>query len=102
MDIIHSTKDILLIVIAFSVLLISVFFAWFLYYVIMMARQAYQIMKEMRERIKKVDEAISAFKEKVEHSTSYLLLIGEGIKKLVEIAREYSAKKNKSKNSKKK
>jgi len=53
--------------------------------------------REMHERINKVDDLIVAFKDKIEHSTSYLLLIGEGVKKLVEMARSYSKKNSKKK-----
>jgi len=65
-------------------------------------RQAFLITKEMRDRIKKFDELLNAIKEKVDNSTSYLLIIGEGIKKLVELIKERSDnwkdKKKKSKN----
>ena len=35
---------------------------------------------------------IKSLKDKIEHSTSYLMLIGEGVKKLVEVARDYAGK----------
>lgn len=60
------------------------------------------MVKEMRERINKIDEAVKAFKEKVEHSTSYLMLIGEGVKKLVEVIQEKSESWGKAKKTRKK
>jgi hypothetical protein len=36
-----------------------------------------------------LDELVNSLKEKIEHSTSYLLLIGEGVKKLVEVIKEH-------------
>ena len=63
----------------------------------MMMRQFFQIVKEMRGRLKKVDDTIDALKEKIEHSASYLSLIGEGIKKMVEVIREYGEKKKSKK-----
>lgn len=92
MDIIQNSKDILYLAIAFSVLTVSVFFAWLLYYFVMIAKSLYGAIVSMRERVHKIDQTIDAIKEKVEHSTSYLLLIGEGIKKLVELAMEYGFK----------
>ncbi len=47
--------------------------------------------------MKKVDDTIDALKEKIEHSASYLSLIGEGIKKMVEVIREYGEKKKSKK-----
>ena len=48
----------------------------------MIMRQLYQLTKEMHDRINRVDEVIKALKDKIDHSASYLLLIGEGVKKL--------------------
>lgn len=95
MYLIQSSKDLLYVVLAFCILWLTIFTAWFIYYLAMLMRQVFLSAKEMRERVKKVDDALKAFKDKVEHSASYLLLIGEGIKKLVEIAKEYGAKRNK-------
>jgi hypothetical protein len=90
---IQTSKDLLYVALSFCVLWLTIFTAWLIYYLIMIFRQLYFSVREMRQRFNKVDEAIRAFKEKIEHSASYLLLIGEGIKKLVETAKEYSGKK---------
>lgn len=82
---------------AFAILWIALFTGWFIYYLAMTAREGYLMMRGMRERISKVDAIIDSVKEKIEHSTSYLLLIGEGIKKLVEVAKEYSGEGGKKK-----
>ena len=89
----ESSKDLLYVVISFCVLWLTIFIAWSIYYLAMIMRQVYQIIKEMRERINKVDEIIKALKEKIEHSASYLVLISEGVKKLVEVVKEKSGSK---------
>ena len=66
----------------------------------MIMRQVYQIIKEMRERINKVDEIIKLLKDKIEHSASYLVLISDGVKKLVEIVKEKGGSKKKGKKKK--
>lgn len=68
------------------------FVCWGLYYFAMILRQTYLIIKEMRDRIHTIDEIIKTLKDKIEHSTSYLLLISEGVKKLVEVVKEKSEK----------
>lgn len=75
---------------------VGAFFAIFIYYLAMMMRQIYLATKEMRERVHKIDHLIGAFKDKIESSASYLLLIGEGVKKLTEIAMKYWASEKKS------
>ena len=92
---IENSKDILNLAIALAVVGLAGFGAWALYYAARILQQVFKITKEMRDRISKVDELIKTLKEKIEHSTSYLLLIGEGVKKLVEIGKSYVDKKDK-------
>jgi CHASE3 domain sensor protein len=90
----ETSRDILNLAIALSVVALAGFGAWAVYYMARILQQVFKITKEMRDRIAKVDELIKLLKEKIEHSTSYLLLIGEGVKKLVEIGRKYTEKKD--------
>ena len=98
---IETSKDILNIVIAVSVASLTFFVCWAIYYFAMILRQGFKIFKEMRGRLHKVDEALNAFKEKIEHSSSYLLLIGEGVKKLVEVIKDRTEKPPRKKAKKK-
>jgi hypothetical protein len=82
---------------ALSVFLISIFGCFVLYYLAMILRQTFLVTKEMRDRLKKIDEVAHAFKEKIENSASYLLLISEGIKKIVEVVGDRKEKKRGSK-----
>ncbi|MCK4553823.1 hypothetical protein KAU19_02580 [Candidatus Parcubacteria bacterium] len=88
----ETSKDLLYAAIAVSVIGLTAFICWAIFYFAQILRQAFKVAKEMRERLHKVDEVIQSFKEKIEHSTSYLLLIGEGIKKLVEVAKEHTGR----------
>ena len=88
----ETTQDILNLVKAGAVGLLAIFICWAIYYFAMIMRQILKVIKEMRERLHKVDEVLKTLKEKIEHSSSYLLLIGEGMKKLVEVVKEYAGK----------
>ena len=90
----QNSQDFLNIVKAVSLFGFVFFVCWGLYYFAMILRQGYLIIKEMRDRIKKVDDVIKAFKDKIEHSASYLLLISEGVKKLIDLTKEKSHKKS--------
>lgn len=90
---INESKDLLYVIISLSVLLLTVFSCWAIYYLARILQQSFQIIKEMRDRLHKVDEIMSSLKEKIDHSASYLMLIGEGVKKLVEIMRDRGKKK---------
>ncbi len=101
MSLIQTSNDLLLVVIAVCILGLTIFLAWFIYYLAMIMRQAYFVIKEMRERIKKVDQILNSVKEKIDHCTSYLLIIGEGIKKLVELIKDRGEIRERKKKEKK-
>jgi len=94
---INESKDLLYMAISLAVLLLTVFSCWAIYYLARILQQSFQIVKEMRDRLHKVDTVIDAVKEKIEHSASYLLLIGEGIKTLVGIMKSRGEKKRQAK-----
>ncbi len=93
----ETSKDFLNIAIGASVAIVAVLSCFAIYYFARILAQLFKITKEMRERIQKIDEVIKTLKEKIEHSTSYLLLIGEGVKKLVEVIKDRTDKDEKKK-----
>ena len=97
MQLLQTSGDLLNVMKAFAAFLLALALAFFLYYLTMLVREAFLATKEMRERIHKVDGLITAFKDKIENSASYLLLIGEGVKKLAELAMKYWEKDKKKK-----
>ena len=94
---INDSKDLLYAVISLSVLLFTVFSCWAIYYLARILQQTFRVVKETRQRLSAFDELIKAIKEKVENSTSYLFLIGEGVKKLVELVKARRKKKRRNK-----
>lgn len=94
---ISDTKDLLYVVISLCVLLFTVFSCWAIYYFARILQQMFKIIKEVSDVLNKVEELIKSFKEKIERSASYLPLIMEGVKKLVEMMKSRAEKKKKSK-----
>jgi len=95
MSTIETSKDLLYVAIAVSVVGFTIFVCWAIYYFARILQQAFKVVKEMRARLNKIDELIQTLKEKIEHSTSYLMLIGEGVKKLVEVIKEHTGEEKK-------
>lgn len=93
-----TSQDVLNLIKGISLGIFVVFLSLGLFYLAMIFRQLFMSIKEMRMRIKKVDEIARAFKEKIENSASYLFLISEGIKKVIDIMGSYEEKKEKKKN----
>jgi len=94
---INDSKDLLYIVISVSVLLFTIFSCWAIYYLAKILQQMFRVIKETRDRLNKFDELVKMIKEKIERSTSYLPLIGEGVKKLVELMKNRAEKKRRNK-----
>jgi len=94
---INESKDLLYIVIAVSVLIFTIFSCWAIYYLARILQQMFRVIKETRDRLNKFDELIKTIKEKIEHSASYLPLIMEGVKKLVELMKNRAEKKRSKK-----
>lgn len=80
---ISTSKDILYIVLSVAILWLTIFFCWLLYYFVAVMREVRGSMKDFRERMHRVDEAIRGIKEKFEHSVSIFAVMGEAVKQLV-------------------
>ncbi|MDD4902333.1 MAG: hypothetical protein PHE24_04295 [Patescibacteria group bacterium] len=87
-----TSHDILLLTIAACVAAFTIFLCWGMYYLVAMARNFFKIVKDIRRIIDKAEGVVDALKEKINSSAGYLYLIGEGLKKIVEIAKAWHAK----------
>lgn len=96
----ENSRDLLNIALGSSILGVSFFLAWAIYYFARLFQQIFKIVKEMRSRLSLLDDLIRTLKEKIEHSTSHIVLIAEGVKKLVEVIKERSEKKEKKEDKK--
>ena len=80
----ETSKDVLNITLAISVLLFSMFSCWAIYYFAMFLRQLFKIIKEVKSLLFNLEELIKTIKDKILSSTSHLILITQGIKKITE------------------
>lgn len=77
---IETSKDVLWLAIAFAVVLVSVFLAWMMYYIIMMLRDIRLMVHETRDRLDRLERFFTAIGEKAEGFFNIAPMIGEGIK----------------------
>lgn len=96
----ETSADILNIIKAVSILSLAIFGSWAIYYFVRILKELFKIINETRLRLEKIDELIKSIKEKVEHSTSYLFLMSEGIKKILDVVSKYTGKKEDKKEEK--
>jgi hypothetical protein len=79
-----ESLDILYIVLAFCSLWLTAFFCWLMWQIAMMLKNVNDTMSEAREKIAKIEQALTAIKNRCEKATAGFGLLGEGVKKLVE------------------
>lgn len=82
---------------AIAILALAGFSCWAIFYLGKLLKEGYGVIKEIKDSIEQIDELIRAFREKLERSTSYLLLISKGMEKIVDLVSGYSGKKKKEK-----
>jgi cell division protein FtsB len=92
---IETSKDLLYVVLAFSVLWLTIFLSWMLYYVIIMLRQVNQVITGFKAKMEKLSQAVEKIKEKFENTSAYLGLIGKAVEKMVEFVGEKKKKSRK-------
>ncbi len=97
----ETSKDILWITIAACTALFTIFSCWGIFYLVMIIRRASMTVKRVEDTVKGFNNLIKTTKQKMEHSAAYISVLGEGIKKAVELAKDVGGKGGTKKKSKK-
>ena len=99
----ETSKDLLFIIIAFSILWFTVFLCWGMYYLIMILRNFGKMTLSIREKLELVDKILNLVKEKLEKGSNHMALVSDSVIKLVGFLMEKQSKSsNKSSKKKKK
>lgn len=80
----ENSKDLLYIVLSFCVLWLTIFICWLIYYLVSILRNANEMVEELRERFRGIEDSIRSIRDKMEHATSALSFVSEGIIKLIQ------------------
>jgi hypothetical protein len=89
-----TSKDILFLTIAACVAAFTIFSCWGMFYFVGMLRNAFKIVKDARRMVDKVEGILDALKEKINSSASYLFFIGEALKRIMEMSKEWHRDKH--------
>ena len=79
----ETSKDILYLVISFSILWLTVFLCWALYHLGKVLKNAHEIIEEFRVRLQTLMEAVDYVKSKVEQISHLMTLATSGLGGLV-------------------
>lgn len=101
----ETSKDLLNILIAVSVVAFTFFICWAIYYIVMMLKRAHIAIKEvtdfiasLKEKLNRLESLLKTIEEKIKNSASYLPIILKGSSDII----DYFKKKKEAKKAKKK
>lgn len=97
---IQTTKDIMFLVIAFCVLLFTLFIVWLLYYFIAIIGDVRKLTKSVEEKVEKVGKIIDTVKEKLDSSATQFMIFTQAVKEIVKLVMEKRASKKEAKKKK--
>ncbi len=80
---IESSKDLLFVVLAFSILWITIFISWLLYYIISIVRDAEALVRQVRGAVEKIEDVAQSAHEKMERSAASFTLVSQALKELI-------------------
>ncbi|MFA6533844.1 MAG: hypothetical protein WCT37_01585 [Patescibacteria group bacterium] len=78
----ETSKDLLFVVASFCILWLTAFLCWLIYYLAMLLKQTYDLTKTFQSKVEKVEALIDFARNKIDHSTSHLALVAEGVAQL--------------------
>jgi len=84
----ETSRDILNWVLAASAGVLAFFICWSLYYFIAAAQRIFRLIKHVEQGVEKAETLIDLIKEKVSGSASYLMILGELLKRGMDFAKE--------------
>lgn len=87
-----SSKDILYLVLAFSILWFTAFVCWALYYLISILRDAARLIEDVHEKLDAIDKAIQGVRDRLTKGASSLSTMATGAKLLMDIVGTQKAK----------
>jgi len=88
----ETSKDVLLLAIAGSIVLFTLFVCWATYYVIVMLKNVSKMTVSVREKLETVDKILKLVKEKLEKGSNHMAMAADSLIKLVGLVMEKQGK----------
>jgi hypothetical protein len=79
----ETSKDVLFLVIALCVFIVTVFFVWIMYYIAQILKSSKEMVEEIRNKIEEFGNLLTTLKDKVTHSTTILTTVAKGVTDLL-------------------
>jgi hypothetical protein len=90
------SKDLLFYTLAVTATAMTVFFCWFMWYLISIVRSFHRLVADFRDRLVTIDEILQTIKDKLTSTHAQLSFLTEGVKQLISIFMNRRAKRRSS------
>lgn len=94
-----TSIDILNLVLALSIAVLSFFLCWAIYYFVVSAQMVHRLIKRIEQGVTKVEGVIETAQDKLRNSSAYFMILSEIAKKAMEFVKD--KKETKKTNTKK-
>ncbi|MFA6271693.1 MAG: hypothetical protein WC693_01110 [Patescibacteria group bacterium] len=78
-----TSKDILFLVIALCVFVVTVFSVWILYYIAQILKSSKEMVVEIKNKVEEFGNVLNLLKDKITHSTTMLTTVVKGVTDLL-------------------
>ncbi len=92
-----SSGDILNLVLAVSIAVLTFFLCWAIYYFVASVQKVYNLVKRIELGIEKAEELLEIAKGKLKNSSAYFMILGEIVRKAMDFVKEKKEKKQTTK-----
>lgn len=93
----ETSKDLLYLVISFSILWITIFICWVIYYIAMILREVKLMVKDVKDKIALMEKVLLTLKQRLGKSSIYLKLITDTLTNVMEFVKDKRKETKKSK-----
>lgn len=91
----HTSQDLLYIIVALCTLTFTAFLIWIMYYVAQIMRQSNEVISDVREQISELSKSINGIKEKLTSASTSIAFVSDQIADIVKFIKDKKTKKKK-------
>lgn len=92
-----TSGDILNLVLAVSISILTFFLCWAIYYFVASIQKVYKLTKRVEAGLNKIEEVLDIARDKLKNSSAYFMILGEIARKALEFVKEKKEKRQAAK-----
>ena len=90
----ETSKDVLFLVIALCVFIVTIFSVWILYYIAQILKSSKEMVEEVKSKVEEFGNVLNLIREKITHSTTMLTTVVKGVTDLLNMFKGRKSRKD--------